>query len=80
MNHVSGGFYITKIPLNSLSRLMVNHVWVFIHKLKTCILTNPNEKKMVSKFGGKFVFPVFQGCKLISFVYREEATNSQVPK
>lgn len=79
MIHVSSGFYITKIPLNSLYLLTVNHVWVSIYKLQTYILTNPDEKKMVSKFGGKFVFPVFQGYKLIPFVYRQEVTNSQEP-
>lgn len=80
MIHASSGFYITKISLNSLYRLMVNHVWVSIYKLQTCKLTNPDEKKMVSKFGDKFVFPVFQGYKLIPFVYRQEVTTSQVPK
>lgn len=61
MIHVSSGFYITKIPLNSLSRLMVNHVWVSIHKLQTCILTNPDEKEWFPNLEANLCALCFRG-------------------
>lgn len=61
MIHVSSGFYITKIPLNFLYLLMVNHVWVSIYKLQTYILTNPDEKKWFPNLEANLCFLCFRG-------------------
>lgn len=67
MIHVSSGFYITKISLNSLYQLMVNHVWVSIYKLQTCKLTNPDKKKNGFQIWRQICVSCVSGVQIDSF-------------
>lgn len=66
MIHASSRFYITKISLNSLYQLMVNHVWVSIYKLQTCKLTNPDEKNGF-QIWRQICVPCVSGVQIDSF-------------